>query len=175
MRNCLFYFFFSSRRRHTRSLCDWSSDVCSSDLGAALVVAGTLSSAAAGRRSGNEAPEEIVERVVLLQVRSLGRGGAAFARLGGADIDDRRTLLFCEIGEVGQLAPLGLQRGRQPQEQPNKQYSCHREILGYSTDGSHWRPRQREPDSIQGRSPTCGIPPRSRRILRSPQALRRLP
>src|SRR5438034_8734560 len=24
--------FFSSRRRHTRSLCDWSSDVCSSDL-----------------------------------------------------------------------------------------------------------------------------------------------
>src|SRR5436190_2857535 len=26
------YFFFSSRRRHTRSLCDWSSDVCSSDL-----------------------------------------------------------------------------------------------------------------------------------------------
>src|SRR5260221_9883751 len=25
-------YFFSSRRRHTRSLCDWSSDVCSSDL-----------------------------------------------------------------------------------------------------------------------------------------------
>src|SRR5438132_11512455 len=24
--------FFSSRRRHTISLCDWSSDVCSSDL-----------------------------------------------------------------------------------------------------------------------------------------------
>src|SRR5260221_4630452 len=28
----VFVFFFSSRRRHTRSLCDWSSDVCSSDL-----------------------------------------------------------------------------------------------------------------------------------------------
>src|SRR5438034_1225679 len=28
----LLRFFFSSRRRHTRSLCDWSSDVCSSDL-----------------------------------------------------------------------------------------------------------------------------------------------
>src|SRR5215211_4056412 len=27
-------FFFASRRRHTRSLCDWSSDVCSSDLDA---------------------------------------------------------------------------------------------------------------------------------------------
>src|SRR5438309_2277239 len=25
-------FFFSSRRRHTRWNCDWSSDVCSSDL-----------------------------------------------------------------------------------------------------------------------------------------------
>src|SRR4051812_50002653 len=27
-----FCFFFSSRRRHTRLTCDWSSDVCSSDL-----------------------------------------------------------------------------------------------------------------------------------------------
>src|SRR2546430_9258172 len=27
-----FYFFFSSRRRHTSFDCDWSSDVCSSDL-----------------------------------------------------------------------------------------------------------------------------------------------
>src|SRR2546430_8043167 len=29
LRSC---FFFSSRRRHTRFDCDWSSDVCSSDL-----------------------------------------------------------------------------------------------------------------------------------------------
>src|SRR5207248_7773846 len=28
----LSFFFFSSRRRHTRSYGDWSSDVCSSDL-----------------------------------------------------------------------------------------------------------------------------------------------
>src|SRR3712207_8949536 len=28
------FFFFSSRRRHTRYWRDWSSDVCSSDLGA---------------------------------------------------------------------------------------------------------------------------------------------
>src|SRR5882762_3460343 len=28
----IFFFFFSSRRRHTRFKCDWSSDVCSSDL-----------------------------------------------------------------------------------------------------------------------------------------------
>src|SRR5688572_31802347 len=31
-----FFFFFSSRRRHTRFDCDWSSDVCSSDLAATV-------------------------------------------------------------------------------------------------------------------------------------------
>src|SRR5207247_4484169 len=32
-RDCsVYFFFFSSRRRHTRSTRDWSSDVCSSDL-----------------------------------------------------------------------------------------------------------------------------------------------
>src|SRR5690606_39459343 len=30
--SCLCFFFFSSRRRHTRFSRDWSSDVCSSDL-----------------------------------------------------------------------------------------------------------------------------------------------
>src|SRR5438270_7555963 len=33
------FFFFSSRRRHTRFDCDWSSDVCSSDL-ETFIVAG---------------------------------------------------------------------------------------------------------------------------------------
>src|SRR5256886_11258634 len=32
MAYCDAVFFFSSRRRHTRFDCDWSSDVCSSDL-----------------------------------------------------------------------------------------------------------------------------------------------
>src|SRR5437870_8437502 len=32
------FFFFSSRRRHTRWPRDWSSDVCSSDLFASLIV-----------------------------------------------------------------------------------------------------------------------------------------
>src|SRR5574341_665672 len=31
-RMCFWFFFFSSRRRHTRLVGDWSSDVCSSDL-----------------------------------------------------------------------------------------------------------------------------------------------
>src|SRR5260370_12175635 len=33
-------FFFSSRRRHTRFKCDWSSDVCSSDLEARALATG---------------------------------------------------------------------------------------------------------------------------------------
>src|SRR5699024_11549954 len=32
MGDCYDYYFYSSRRRHTRSKRDWSSDVCSSDL-----------------------------------------------------------------------------------------------------------------------------------------------
>src|SRR5688572_32771465 len=35
-------FFFSSRRRHTRFDCDWSSDVCSSDLPAEPLLEGGL-------------------------------------------------------------------------------------------------------------------------------------
>src|SRR2546430_10737900 len=42
------WFFFSSRRRHTRFDCDWSSDVCSSDL---------KQSKAAIRNRGKVAPE----------------------------------------------------------------------------------------------------------------------
>ena len=43
----LLIFFFSSRRRHTRLVSDWSSDVCSSDLvmiveGLAYVLAPSL-------------------------------------------------------------------------------------------------------------------------------------
>src|SRR5690242_12297210 len=34
-------FFFSSRRRHTRLTCDWSSDVCSSDLDYSLFTCDT--------------------------------------------------------------------------------------------------------------------------------------
>src|SRR5438034_8633111 len=45
---CFSFFFFSSRRRHTRSLCDWSSDVCSSDLTKNAPVKHHLSQGTAG-------------------------------------------------------------------------------------------------------------------------------
>src|SRR5256885_11211319 len=37
LRSQIYFFFFSSRRRHTRLQGDWSSDVCSSDLVGATV------------------------------------------------------------------------------------------------------------------------------------------
>src|SRR6266566_5579042 len=47
---CIFiFFFFSSRRRHTRLQGDWSSDVCSSDLAPATRPTSTASTGA--RRS----------------------------------------------------------------------------------------------------------------------------
>src|SRR5437868_8202126 len=51
IRTPCYYFFFSSRRRHTRSKRDWSSDVCSSDLVSAAakvtITAGTAEISAA--------------------------------------------------------------------------------------------------------------------------------
>src|SRR5580693_6078903 len=41
----MFFFFFSSRRRHTRWNCDWSSDVCSSDLRDVVRAKGFISQA----------------------------------------------------------------------------------------------------------------------------------
>src|SRR5438046_4635579 len=41
------YFFFSSRRRHTRLVSDWSSDVCSSDLAWAAAKARNLGGSSA--------------------------------------------------------------------------------------------------------------------------------
>src|SRR5699024_11950884 len=55
----LCFFFFSSRRRHTRSKRDWSSDVCSSDLENCFIPVQTVGiSAKAGEP---EAAEKLVE------------------------------------------------------------------------------------------------------------------
>src|SRR5437762_8990040 len=55
------YFFFSSRRRHTRYIGDWSSDVCSSDLGFGILQLPTSNSLAVYR--------DVIERVNELKVR----------------------------------------------------------------------------------------------------------
>src|SRR5438034_7846191 len=61
-------FFFSSRRRHTRSLCDWSSDVCSSDL---IQVLGRFTIANYGERPAAEWGEEYARFLKSLGVRHL--------------------------------------------------------------------------------------------------------
>src|SRR5260370_24641957 len=50
-----FCFFFSSRRRHTRFKCDWSSDVCSSDLVEKLIGADNVKKVAeaCGAKTGD--------------------------------------------------------------------------------------------------------------------------
>src|SRR2546430_14042127 len=56
-----FFFFFSSRRRHTRFDCDWSSDVCSSDLVPveAVLPTGTKALVFGNRGDGRFVPREV--------------------------------------------------------------------------------------------------------------------
>src|SRR5438093_10857822 len=79
-------FFFSSRRRHTRLVSDWSSDVCSSDLSAASRLdarAVALDRVKAARRAvaGEEhdasATERFGERSEERRVGKEGRSGWA--------------------------------------------------------------------------------------------------
>src|SRR2546430_15092495 len=76
-----FFFFFSSRRRHTRFDCDWSSDVCSSDLfpNSNLVAAICLIGTAAGVASLLFAADQKQARVteVIHDVRLLAGQTAA--------------------------------------------------------------------------------------------------
>src|SRR5947209_20114803 len=51
-------FFFSSRRRHTRYWRDWSSDVCSSDLGQEATLCGGASPLLANREEPTRRSEE---------------------------------------------------------------------------------------------------------------------
>src|SRR5262245_63931308 len=63
----LFVFFFSSRRRHTRCLSDWSSDVCSSDLCRKLLVKNlrlnfVAMAGHAGRETGGQDSFQVTRR-----------------------------------------------------------------------------------------------------------------
>src|SRR2546427_7560764 len=72
------FFFFSSRRRHTRFDCDWSSDVCSSDLVEGQGLGNPVLPLLA-RGVGGGADEEVAVHLALgrerAQARRLGHGG----------------------------------------------------------------------------------------------------
>src|SRR5437588_1952447 len=103
------FFFFSSRRRHTRSLCDWSSDVCSSDLPIGVwrqvVVRRPVAWDDRPGRVVHQPPPDVAVRVDLvpeeLPAGELGGPGRRVSRLARVWIDrDRLTVDELELDEV---------------------------------------------------------------------------
>src|SRR2546430_12290505 len=76
-------FFFSSRRRHTRFDCDWSSAVCSSDLPAQALIL-------AGLKNHRE-----------VELYTYPGCDPAFARLGGEHYDAEAAATRSEERRVG--------------------------------------------------------------------------
>src|SRR2546430_6891611 len=78
------FFFFSSRRRHTRFDCDWSSDVCSSDLDGTLTVGAMTTYTelmASAEAKARPILAEVVGTIADVQVRNRGTiGGNVCAR-----------------------------------------------------------------------------------------------
>src|SRR6266566_5392127 len=106
------FFFFSSRRRHTRLQGDWSSDVCSSDLtgdsGERRIDKGAISRAAGdgdfmpGMAAGGGAADA-------LEQRRSGGGGKA-GRFGGVRRDGEggsKLGMFPCDGAVAEVAGCG--------------------------------------------------------------------
>src|SRR5256886_10268083 len=88
----LICFFFPSRRRHTRFDCDWSSDVCSSDL-----AAGRLLPEVSAELSGEFSPSSLTKPMIAPIVRAALR--QSMQLLGHAFI-------------VGETIDAALSRGR---------------------------------------------------------------
>src|SRR6267143_4195470 len=77
-------FFFSSSRRHTRWICDWSSDVCSSDLG----LVNFFSFEDVDRAACVSVETRVEETGRILQRRALGEGKLHDILVGFASADD---------------------------------------------------------------------------------------
>src|SRR5260221_2015919 len=85
------FFFFSSRRRHTRSLCDWSSDVCSSDLEGHAVLREALD-------------VETVARVRLLRLLSLGGPHERVDDVLAPLVDEHGDWLLADVVQIGRAS-----------------------------------------------------------------------
>src|SRR5260370_10495014 len=101
-------FFFSSRRRHTRFKCDWSSDVCSSDL-AAPGVAEDVNPRWIGVALGDQFFNELVDETDVV-----GDGVAGLLRLpqwiGIIPFESDRFGIRSEERRVGKSVDLGGRR-----------------------------------------------------------------
>src|SRR6266478_6003392 len=97
----MFFFFFSSRRRHTRFDCDWSSDVCSSDLEPRYRLLETTRAYVLEKLADTGERDEIARRHAeyyrqLLQqaaVESIRRPAAEWLAAYGPDVDNVRAAL----------------------------------------------------------------------------------
>src|SRR5689334_20022905 len=90
----VWFFFFSSRRRHTRWNCDWSSDVCSSDLaGNAVSQAGVTVTAAIATGGGT------LNGTATAATNA--SGVASFTNLAITGTAGDRTLSFSSTGLTG--------------------------------------------------------------------------
>src|SRR5262245_62667123 len=78
---CVF-FFFSSRRRHTRCLSDWSSDVCSSDLTPGDGIQGGVRCGASRNRSRETEQESALRRHSSSGCSSIGPRRSEERRVG---------------------------------------------------------------------------------------------
>src|SRR5438093_13156432 len=80
-------FFFSSRRRHTRLVSDWSSDVCSSDLSCRSITFASSGRRGSGRTSETERLGHAVARLVRSEERRVGKE----CRSRGAPYDYKKS------------------------------------------------------------------------------------
>src|SRR5690606_17739365 len=116
-------FFFSSRRRHTRFSRDWSSDVCSSDLGTAPHLSGELLADMA--------------QVNIVHVPYKGSGPAQSDLLGG-----HISLLFSTVApsvpliQQGKVKPIAVTSARRSSILPNVPTIAEQGYPGY--DVSIW-------------------------------------
>src|SRR5438309_11934500 len=99
MSSVVIYFFFSRRRRHTRWNCDWSSDVCSSDLRleeSAVHPSSGLYTARGLERRARELTADAVRRHAPLACLALGirseerRVGKECMKMGGGHEKENR-------------------------------------------------------------------------------------
>src|SRR3989475_8815988 len=107
------YFFFSSRRRHTRFDCDWSSDVCSSDLHADVRWLGPnsveVNTARAEPRELDPALCARIRASILLAGPMLARFGRVSLPPPGGDVIGRRRVdtHFLALERLGAEVTIG--------------------------------------------------------------------
>src|SRR5205814_7928663 len=96
----------SSRRRHTRCLSDWSSDVCSSDLGAAqisdwLIVSGGRELVAAKLITKRRAIRDVVQ--LHEDSEPLVRTEREVPRHASVEVDERKEIGRASCRERGEV------------------------------------------------------------------------